>query len=412
MQRNWFAAIALAAIVVATPGRASAQQVVAADDFVDTVGVNIHLHYEGTAYRDNFPLIKKRLIELGVRHVRDGLVDTTWRPYYDRHNELGAAGIKGTFITSPQQATDVWTSYPARVAQSFEAFEGPNEYDQSRDPNWARTLTQAMIRLRTIRNDPRVGHFPIYGPSLTTEGAYVALGDVSAYFDFANLHNYFAGRHPATRGWGANGYGSLAWHLRLSSRYAAGRPIVSTETGYQDGPSIIDSVPQDVVGRYMPMLLLEQFRVGITRTFIYELADFARSGSYGLLNSDGSPKPSFNAVRNLLGLFADPGPPFTPRDVRYTVATSDVDLRHQAFQKRDGTYLIALWLSRPVYDPATRARTTVAAQDVVVTLPAPLRHVRTHRWQADGAVAVTAITPPAAASQVSLADSLVVMEVR
>lgn len=70
-----------------------------ADAFVDSTGVNIHLHYNDTIYGD-FSKVKAALKEVGVRHVRDGLVDSTWQPYFERINELAAAGVRFTFITS------------------------------------------------------------------------------------------------------------------------------------------------------------------------------------------------------------------------------------------------------------------------------------------------------------------------
>ena len=50
---------------------------VRADSVVDSIGVNIHLHNGNTVY-GNFPLIESLLKNLGVRHTRDGLIDTTW----------------------------------------------------------------------------------------------------------------------------------------------------------------------------------------------------------------------------------------------------------------------------------------------------------------------------------------------
>src|ERR1700744_1322219 len=98
------------------------------DKFVDSVGVNVHLSFGGTLYYTNFSLVQTSLSALGVRHVRDGLIDTTWQGYYDRHNQLGLAGIHGDFITSPGQSVSLLQSYPSRMSSSFEAFEGPNEY--------------------------------------------------------------------------------------------------------------------------------------------------------------------------------------------------------------------------------------------------------------------------------------------
>ena len=107
-------------------------------------------------YKDQFDLIKSRLLELGVRHVRDGLIDTEWQGYYDRHNELGDAGIKGTFITSFGQSLELLAAYPSRVRRSFEAYEAPNEADKSGDPQWVSKLRQAIFRLgRPVAASPR-----------------------------------------------------------------------------------------------------------------------------------------------------------------------------------------------------------------------------------------------------------------
>ncbi|MBV9334508.1 MAG: hypothetical protein JO243_01345, partial [Solirubrobacterales bacterium] len=44
-----------------------------ADAFVDSVGINTHLHYQGTVYDTAFKtIIRPKLLALGIRHVRDG----------------------------------------------------------------------------------------------------------------------------------------------------------------------------------------------------------------------------------------------------------------------------------------------------------------------------------------------------
>jgi hypothetical protein len=398
---------AMIALLACAP--AVAQQTVAADALVDSVGVNLHLHYNDTPYFTQFSLIRNRLIELGVRHVRDGLVDQALPQYYERFTALGDVGIKGTFIAGVNQTPEVWASFPGRVGKAFEAFEAPNEYDRSNDANWAQTLTTTLTRMRGLKNDARAAAFPLYGPSLTSEAAYAALGDVSALFDFANMHNYFAGRHPGTTGWGANGYGSIAWNLNLTGRYAGGKPLVTTETGYQTDTSA-DAVPERIAGRYMPPLLLEQYRAGIVRTFVYELLDWPGSGGWGLLKADGSPKPAFTAVKGLLTLLADPGPELRTAELRYSVQGGGSELRHMAFQKRNGTYFLALWLSIPSWDPAKKQPSGTNSQQVMVRLPSAMRVVRTHRWQPDGSVLSVATSSTAASLPVSVNDALVMIE--
>ncbi|NOK59376.1 MAG: hypothetical protein GFH27_549283n164 [Chloroflexi bacterium AL-W] len=44
-----------------------------ADRFINTIGVNIHLHYSDTVYSQSFDeIIKPKLLASGIRHVRDG----------------------------------------------------------------------------------------------------------------------------------------------------------------------------------------------------------------------------------------------------------------------------------------------------------------------------------------------------
>ena len=103
---------------------AKAEKARSADSFVDSVGINIHLHNMDTPY-SNFPRVQQALEDLRIRHVRDGLIDTTWKAYYDRHNQLGRLGIKGIFVTSPDQNDQLLLDYPRRMKDSFEAYEAP-----------------------------------------------------------------------------------------------------------------------------------------------------------------------------------------------------------------------------------------------------------------------------------------------
>jgi len=392
------------------PSRTNAQQpTVAADVFVDSVGVNLHLHYFGTAY-DQWPVVRSRVVELGVRHVRDGLIDTEWRDYYERYDSLAQAGIKATFIVAPDQSTELWASYPARMPRAFEGYEAPNELNKSGDPNWAQVLRQTMVRLRSLRNDPRSAPFPVIGPALSRVEAYAELGDVSAYFDAGNIHNYMGGRYPGTTGWGWDGYGSIVWNLANAQTYAGGKPVIATENGYHHDPSAINAIPQDVAGRYMPRLLMEQYRAGIPRTYIYELADWSGGGNYGLLNHDLSPKPAYTAVKSLLNLLSDPGPAFTPQGLGYSIQGGTSNVRHMIFQKRDGTYYLAIWIELASYHNEEARPLTVPPERVTVNLDRPLRVTRMHRWQNDGSLSTATAALTTRSFPIDIADALTMIE--
>lgn len=381
--------------VVPAVGPAAAQggpvqetTIAAADRFVDSVGINVHLHYNGTLYREHFELTRQRLAELGVRYYRDILVDTAWQPYYERHAALGADGLRGTFIMQhPHMPVSVLREFPARVGAAFAAYEAPNELDNKGDPRWPSEVREALQRLRSLKAFPEVAPFPVVGPSLAFTDRHVQLGDVSALFDFGNLHNYFGGRNPGTIGWGVTDrdYGSYAWHFRFAQQHFGGRPIVTTETGYSNDPRVRDSVPEEIAARYLPRILLEQFRRGIVRTYIYELADEPGRQMHGLLRQDGTPKPAFHAVSALLSLLADPGPAEMPEPLRYTVTGARDDVRFIAFQKRDGRSFLAVWIEQPGYDVLSGRMLSVAPHSITVTAEnAALEAI--HHWRPDGSV--------------------------
>jgi len=69
----------------------------AADAFVDSIGINTHLTFLDQVYYTNYAAIEKLLASSGIRHLRDGAYNTgPW--YAQRLNQLAAAGIKGDFI--------------------------------------------------------------------------------------------------------------------------------------------------------------------------------------------------------------------------------------------------------------------------------------------------------------------------
>jgi hypothetical protein len=414
--------ILVTVVAVALPSAVYAQKTWQANRFVGSVGINVHLHFNDTLYRDNFPLIKSRLLELGVRHIRDGLVDATeWTTYYDRLNELGAAGIKCTLIVHPDDDIALWLDYPSRVPECFHAYEGPNEFDLNRRrlPDWVEVLRDTVIRLGSIRDVPGLDRYQVYGPSLITKKAYNDLGDISPYIDVANTHHYFAGRNPETRGWGPHGYGSMNFNLRLVDHYSAPMPIVTTEAGYRDDPDAeagrpsgegtIDTVPLDIAGIYMPRILLMKFRAGYKRTFLYELADYWKSGSYGLLDEQGAPKPAFTAVKNLLNLLSDPGPQFSVTPLDYSIDDAPGSLYDMAFQKRDGRYYIALWMGVESWDPIALQYRNPKPRTVTLDLPEAMQ-IRIHRWRRDGLVTQWGVLEATSALQLNVTDTLTIVE--
>jgi hypothetical protein len=384
------------------------EQAVGALAFTDTVGINIHLSFDNTIFKTNFPLVLSSLQDLGIKHVRDGLIDygTGTSFYYTEHQQLAANGIHADFISTINQPEALLKAYPARVSD-MEALEAPNEYDTSGDPQWAKTLGAYLpVLYDAVHGSQPMAGIALFGPSLVDQNwyasnnSYAQLGAVSNLFDDGNLHNYQAGRNPGTPGWTPEGYGSIAFSISAARQEWPTVPIVTTEKGYVDNPTLTDWIPDVPFAKYVPRMLLEQYLHGITRTYIYSLADTALSGdSFGLLRADGSQKPAYVSLQSMMHLLADSGAPYTAGKLSWTMTGAGSDLHHLLLQKRDGTFLLALWVEEPCYNVISNTYLTVPTQNVKLQFASPVTIQSVNAMQADGTMTAT---PGGSATQTSL----------
>jgi len=379
--RLWLLMPMLCILAIVYSGSALAEKPVSSDSIAGSVGVNVHLHYTDTPY-SNFSLVEKLLTDLHVRHIRDGLVDTKWDEFYKRHNALGALGIHCVYVTSPKQTDALLAAYPQRVQQDFEGFEAPNEYNNSGDSHWPETLQSFLPRLQRIAKSSPGNNGPalLIGPSLTQPDAFPKTNGFQQYFDYANLHNYFAGRNPGTPGWGGGGYGSINWNLNLARNAWDGSPVMTTEIGYTTDPSNKQGIPEDVEAKYMPRLILEQLMHGIRRTYIYELIDVGpkvskNDAAFGLARNDGTRKPAFNALKNLIQITADHDGTPDLKDLSFQLSGDTKDVHHLLARRSEGSYLLFFWVEQPSFDPDSKAKRDVAKKQITFSSPAHFRSV-------------------------------------
>jgi hypothetical protein len=335
------------------------------DAFVESVGVNVHLGYTDTPYREE-AAVRDRLLELGVRYVRDGIAQK--RPdVYRRMRELARHGVRTNLIVGdPLQRWDIGPLdaqldliagelAPAGVVASL---EGPNEYDLAGQDNWAAPLRDYQRRFfEGVRARPALAGIPVLGPSLVKRESRDQLGDVSAWLDYGNMHPYPGGREPDLDA-------QMDDELRLASRNSASKPVQATETGYHNGlRDQTGHLPasEQAVAVYLPRLYLDYFRRGVARTFAYELVDewpdpsgTDREAAFGLLRHDFSEKPAYTALKRLLSLLSDRGPSFEAGGLDITIEGATSRLRHLLLQKRDGSHYLVLWRTTPVWDPVGR----------------------------------------------------------
>lgn len=339
---------------------------------VDSIGVATHWEYGGAnPYTAQYAGLKARLLELGIRHVRG---DSS------RAADLWAAGIRTTTSGYSGGATpaDVVASLRSLAAVgAIDAVEGPNEPDNfwlSRTYRGSTGPAAAILWQQdlwaAVRADDAFGTVTVVGPALGKAyfggGSPFPADSLRDFVDVGNFHPYpqINGFNPGTITYaGITQYyykqtmpsGCLDVFPRFFDRHRppfGNKPMWATETGYPTWSGGQSAITQ---GKYMPRIMLENFRLGIKRTFLYELVDQGtsdnREQSFGLLYNDLSPKPSWRALQAVIGAFsdplADPTAPNTPVSMALTV---DPPSGYTAAQvhtvtavKASGRWVVAVW---------------------------------------------------------------------
>jgi uncharacterized protein YjiK len=354
-----------------------------ADSLVDFIGVNVHSWYPGTMYDQNWQGAIDAIDYIGIRYVRD----TPYR--VDRLNALTAqtgAKIDAIIHYPPARANLDFAALPVQMNNAASLagiayLEGPNEYEWTYldDPDWASTLRSWVTQMHSIaRSTPALADTPIIAPTLWDPRPLLPVENL---IDIGNYHSY-PGVHVNSRRFNFD---------QIAARTLVGpdKPVFFTEFGYGtaiNAPPFYRGFSEAADAKYMTRAIGETFLQGISRSFVYELLDSYpnpakdfNEQNMGLVRSDFTYKPSAIAVKNLITLLEDPGRPFTPGALDYTVADSSGGyVRHFALQKQNGDYYILLWLEADSYDMEAKGDINVPPQPITLTLSTPIRQAQTY----------------------------------
>jgi hypothetical protein len=369
----------------------SAAQLIAprsARAFRDSIGVNTHVSYYNTSYGD-WSRIVSSLEELGVKHLRDGLFANAsaqwhdWNARYDADIQLAAQhGMRFDFLMGRPgyvggTLNELVGALHGQARGAVEAVEDPNEFDYSGGtPAWEGPLAGYDRRLyELIKSNRSLRSLPVIGPSFALGGSPRSIGDQHHWLDIGNIHPYTGGQSP-----------TIAHTLSELSRAAVtagSKPVWATEAGFTNAlhePSsttVQPPVSETAGAVYELRTLLEHFKSGIGRTYLYELIDTEPDAAaadpeqhYGLLRSDFSPKPAFTALRNLLGFVGQGIPPRGLRALRLDVTGDATHVRQLVLERDDGTYVIVLWSLDSVWSTEARRPLAPDPHGITVTLPA------------------------------------------
>jgi hypothetical protein len=359
-----------------------------ADSLVDSIGVNIHMTYGNTAYRDA-TAVKQMLSTLHVRHVRDaGKYYPNGAKYNDyefgSYGAIASLGIGFDLIldynggTVPRPMTPEVMSALQTLATkngvTVESYEGPNEPDLVGILNWVidtRSFMQSVYS--SAKTNPSTSAIAVIGNSLGGSSLnWVLLGDMTALEDYGNVHPYANTQHPSF---------NFATALANQIKVSGSQTIYVTEAGWSNATNAKDNSPnvsEDAAGRYMGRLFLETLLHGWPRTYAYELVDEQADPGltdtqrhFGLFRNDYSAKPAATVITNMIALMSDKGGSIRPSAVSYSLATASPAVHHLLFQKQDGSYWLALWQEVSCWSELNGGGAPVTNPEVAVKLALP-----------------------------------------
>ena len=332
-----------------------------APEFIDSIGVEVRFYPER---EDSLwtNIIKPRLQELGVQHIRTRLrhnidLGSDERKAADRIIELGN-------LNPPIKTTGIWREFGSwdekikateYMFSGLEAIENPNEpnrhqegfdytdtqgirhgYPNIAEDNDKKELGKGWVHaVRLFTEDMNLyinNNFPQLKilSSAVTRGAYKKVQDyqnqhnwnVEDWVDYGNFHVYRK----------TNPEKNTRIDDVRQTMYPT-RPLIITETGYNTGDRGIALVPnQEIQAIYNLRSLLEFFRLGVKRTYIFSLLRFEPHPRYfSLIDPDNTEKvtSSFEAIRDTISILDGGNSNFTPQTLRYEITGKLNNLRHK-----------------------------------------------------------------------------------
>lgn len=376
----------------------SLSQAYNAASIFDSFGVGTHWNYTDKVYSSRYQELKQLLIDSGIRHVRGDI---------SRAADLLAAGNILTTTSGYDEATPSQVVTKLQdVVYALGGIEGPNEPDLFWLNRSYRGLTGPSAAYlwqqdlwTAVRANPKFDNVPVIGPALGKPyfggGNPFAPDSLYSYVDKGNFHPYprpntFTPSTVTYAGISAYYYNSTfpttcldqypKFFTAQKPPYSS-KPMFATETGY---PTWSGGQTEQTQGKYLARLFLEYFRLGIQRTFWYELinqgVDDSRESKFGLLRNDLSAKPAWNALKTLIRLYkdsldsafglaqpitasitVDPPPGYSASYVHTLVA-----------RKTNGQIIIAVWhevTAENLSLPAGSREITVTPIPASITLP-------------------------------------------
>ena len=362
------------------PDYASTLQAADAQRFIDSMGINVHVESLATPYK-NYPAINARLQALGMRHLRDEINDTD-ASFIKEIRQVGELGYRlcglieggndypaaGTRLTSSTLLPIIDNLLP-----TLELVEGPNEpddggfaYDGVPYPQGAIHESEDLWNI--VKGQAETKDLPVLALSEGNTKNFEQLAAITPppidYANYGNMHAY--------QGGSVGDSGLADYYIPYAHDLSGKLGLISTEMGYHNNIRYLNDGEQQGVSQraaaiYLPIAFLSGFNRGVLQTYAYELIDEVNDprlvsgsgeGHYGLLNYDGTPKPAFTALKNLISLLRSPQKQSSRSgSLMVKITGAPTTMHFTLLEKTPGVFYLAIWNDVSVYRVASLQKT-------------------------------------------------------
>jgi hypothetical protein len=335
--------------LAAAPAPVAVGRFATAAAFLDSIGIAAHWDRRDSIYGAQARALEDAILRLGIRHVRgfDPAISA----------ELAASGVSATVLAGPEAGDPQSLAAMVRRANAhgtvIDAVEGPNEPDLFWPQHHTRyrglgfpagVIAYQQDLARAFRDGAAPPGITLIGPAagITYDPGGGSPNPfpgscLSQAVDLGNFHPYPFGGNPfspnrtyegitryiANADFPSVNLDEFPYAWRVYAPPFAPKPMAATETGY---PTWRRGVSEAVQAIYLPRLVAEYFRLGVRRTYLYELADIlpdpaglTMDDHFGILRNDLAPKPAFTALASLFELLRQ-GATSSPPGVAPSVA--------------------------------------------------------------------------------------------
>ncbi len=356
---------------------------VKASDFLDALGVNTHSAF-GTGTYQNSSLVVQALNYLGVDSLRDGF--HRYGVGEQVQDALADAGIKISVVVSsavPEGGSAALTNFVSGLeafavnhAGSIIGVEGLNEaniYNFSYNGSSSMEAAAAfqMELYAAVHGSHIIGDLPVLNMTIGYDdiNAYAALGDLSQFSDYANVHTYTHTRYSADA--------TQEYQISLAETVNNKDPLVITETGYTTLETFnYLGVSEASQSKLVLNGLFDAYENGAQKTYLYELFDGDTNNTsdseshFGLFRSDGSAKPAAIALHNLTTIlsYGDEDNASPTGSLNYTLSDMPEKSHSMVLSKANGVYDLVLWAEPEIWDDIHNVDLANQARTVKVEL--------------------------------------------